>query len=134
MPRALAVLEDLATTVAKLVIFHASAQNHQRQSLATTVVKKATSLATALTHPSLVLKVADKVAGDRVVATMVMPKNATHVVVQVTWLETVLLEVARAVVLEAASEVADLSEAVDKLATTVAVLVTWPGTATRAEA
>lgn len=135
MPKAPAVLEDLATTVANLDIFHATAQSHQRQSLATTAAKKVTSPETALSQPSLVPKVVDKAAGDREATATVTPKSATHVVVLVIWLEIALLEVARAAVTAVVTlEATDLSEPVDKHATTVAALVTWPGTATRAEA
>lgn len=132
--KALAVLEDLATTAVKLVIFHASAQNHQRLNHATTAAKKVTSLAIALSQASLVLKAADKVVGVNLATAMVTPRNATHAAVLVTWPEIaprVATRVAVSVVV--AMEAADLSELLDN-ATTVEDLVTWPGTATRAEA
>lgn len=148
--KALAVLEDLATTAVKLVIFHASAQNHQRLNHATTAAKKVTSLAIALSQASLVLKAADKVVGVNLATAMVTPRNATHAAVLVTWpgegphsrrpyvsnssseiAPRVATRVAVSVVV--AMEAADLSELLDN-ATTVEDLVTWPGTATRAEA
>lgn len=79
----LAVVEDLATIVVKLVPFHTTVQGPRRVNPPTVVDRRATSPEIVLSQANLALKIADKAAEPSLTAALATPRSVTHVVVQV---------------------------------------------------